>query len=71
MNISFDNTQNAFEYKSEKELKKAKFLFKSMGYPFATTLGTRITPLFIKGRLPFITGIVRNTIFKQFVAAKL
>ena len=70
MNISFDNTQNAFEYKSEKELKKAKFLFKSMGYPFATTLGTRITPLFIKGRLPFITGIVRNTIFKQFVGGE-
>lgn len=70
MNISFENTKNAFAYKTDKELKKARFLFKTMGYPFATTLGTRITPLFIKGRLPFITGIVRNTIFKQFVGGE-
>ena len=29
--LSFDHTENAFAYKSDAELKKAKFLFKSMG----------------------------------------
>ena len=68
--ISFDNTENAFAYKSEKDLKKAKFLFSTMGYPFFVPLGTRITPLLIKGKLPFINSIVRNTIFKQFVGGE-
>jgi proline dehydrogenase len=68
--ISFDNTENAFAYKSEKDLRKAKFLFSTMGYPFFVQLGTRITPLLIKGKLPFIDTIVRNTIFKQFVGGE-
>jgi hypothetical protein len=29
--INFDNTENAFAYKSDKELKKAHFLFSLMG----------------------------------------
>lgn len=68
--ISFDNTENAFEYKSDKELKKARFLFRTMGYPLFVPLGTRITPLLIKGKFPFINSIVRNTIFKQFVGGE-
>lgn len=68
--ISFDNTENAFAYKSDKELKKAKFLFTTMGYPFFVPLSTRITPLLIKGKMPFINTIVRNTIFKQFVGGE-
>lgn len=68
--ISFDNTENAFAYKPDKDLKKAKFLFSTMGYPFFVPLGTRITPLLIKGKLPFINTIVRNTIFKQFVGGE-
>jgi proline dehydrogenase len=69
-NISFDNTENAFAYKTDKELKKAKFLFSTMGYPLFVPIGTRLTPLLIKGRLPFINKIVRSTIFKQFVGGE-
>lgn len=68
--VSFDNTQAAFAYKTDKELKKARFLFSTMGYPFFVPLATRITPLLIKGRFPFINKIVRNTIFKQFVGGE-
>ncbi len=68
--ISFDNTENAFAYKTDKELKKAKFLFSTMGYPLFVPIGTRLTPLLIKGRLPFINKIVRGTIFKQFVGGE-
>ncbi|MFT3704436.1 MAG: proline dehydrogenase family protein [Agriterribacter sp.] len=69
MTISFDNTQNAFEYKTDKELKKAKFLFSSMGYASLVKLGTRITPWAIKVGLP-IKGIIRNTIFDQFIGGE-
>ncbi|MBC7588308.1 MAG: proline dehydrogenase family protein [Chitinophagaceae bacterium] len=68
--ISFDNTENAFAYKTEKELKKAKFLFSTMGYPLFVPIGTRLTPLLIKGRNPFIDNLIRKTIFKQFVGGE-
>jgi proline dehydrogenase len=67
--ISFDNTENAFAYKTDKELKKAAWLFSSMGYATLVKLGTRLTPLAIKWGLP-IKGIIRNTIFKQFVGGE-
>ena len=41
-NISFDNTQNAFAYKSDKELKQSKFLFNTMDYPLFVPIGTRL-----------------------------
>ncbi len=68
-NISFDNTELAFAYKTDKELKKAKFLFSSMGINWLVKLGTRLTPWAIKAHLP-INGIIRNTIFKQFVGGE-
>ncbi|MBO9563572.1 MAG: proline dehydrogenase family protein [Niastella sp.] len=67
--ISFDNTEYAFAYKTDQELKKANFLFSSMGYESLVKLGTRITPWAIKVGLP-IKGIIRNTIFKQFVGGE-
>jgi len=69
MSLSFDNTQIAFAYKSTKELGKAKFLFSTMNYPFFVPLGTRITPFLMKTGLP-IDGIIRNTIFRQFVGGE-
>ncbi len=67
--LSFDNTANAFEYKTNKQLKKARFLFSSMGIGWLVQLGTRITPWAIKIGLP-IKGIIRSTIFDQFVGGE-
>jgi len=67
--ISFDDTGKAFAYKSDKDLKKAKFLFSSMGYQGLVKIGTGITPWLIKAGLP-IKGLIRNTIFKQFVGGE-
>jgi len=67
--ISFDDTAKAFAYKSDKDLKKARFLFSSMGYENLVKIGTAITPWFIKVGLP-IKGLIRNTIFKQFVGGE-
>ncbi|MEP6747607.1 MAG: proline dehydrogenase, partial [Bacteroidota bacterium] len=67
--ISFDDTAKAFAYKGDKDLKKARFLFSSMSYQSLVKLGTGITPWLIKIGLP-IKGLIRNTIFKQFVGGE-
>jgi proline dehydrogenase len=67
--ISFDNTANAFAYKSDKDLKRAQFLFSSMGRGWLVRLGTRVTPWAIRSGLP-IKGLIRDTIFKQFVGGE-
>lgn len=67
--ISFDNTKNAFEYKSDKSLKKARFLFSCMGNNFLVKTGIILTPWAIKLKLP-VKGIIRNTIFEQFVGGE-
>ena len=67
--ISFDNTEFAFEYKSDKQLKKAHFLFSMMGKPWLVKIGTRLAPWSINAGLP-VKGIIRNTIFSQFVGGE-
>src|SRR3982750_3013418 len=67
--ISFDNTQNAFAYKTDQELKRARFLFKVMGFQSLVKVGTRITPWAMRSGLP-VKGLVRKTIFKQFVGGE-
>lgn len=69
MNISFDNTENAFAYKSNKELKQAKWLFKTMDIPWLVGAGTRLTPWAIRLGLP-INSIIKKTIFTQFVGGE-
>jgi proline dehydrogenase len=69
MNLTFNDTQVAFAYKTDKDLKKAKFLFSTMSYPFFVPIGTRITPFLMKTGLP-INGIIKSTIFNQFVGGE-
>lgn len=69
MNLSFDNTQTAFAYKTDRDLKSAKRLFSTMSYPVLTAMGVRFTPFLVKTGLP-IDGLVRKTIFKQFVGGE-
>ena len=67
--ISFDNTELAFQYKTNKELKKAHFLFNMMSNPLLVKVAASITPWAIKVGLP-IKGIIRKTIFSQFVGGE-
>jgi len=69
MKLSFDNTQNAFAYKSTADLKKAKFLISTIQNPFMVLIATKVTPIMMKLGLP-INGIIRNTVFKQFVGGE-
>lgn len=65
MPASFDNTEIAFKYRNNKELKKAAFLFSSMGSPTLTKLGIGATKVAMVLHLP-INGLIKNTIFTQF-----
>lgn len=65
MSLSFDNTEIAFRYRSNKQLKQAHFLFSSMSSSLLTKLGISFTSAALKVRLP-IEGIIKRTIFEQF-----
>jgi proline dehydrogenase len=69
MELSFDNTEVAFAYKSDKELKSARWLFKTMDFSWFVAVGTRLTPFLMKTGLP-VHGLIRATIFKQFVGGE-
>ncbi len=69
MNLSLDNTQNAFAYKSNADLRKARFLFTVIQNPLVVSLATSVTPFLMKSGLP-INGLIRSTIFKQFVGGE-
>lgn len=65
MQPNFDNTEIAFQYRSNKDLRKAAFLFSSMGSPTLTKIGMGVTKFAISVGLP-IKGIIKSTIFQQF-----
>jgi proline dehydrogenase len=65
MQPNFDNTEIAFKYRSNKDLRRAAFLFSSMGSPTLTRIGMGLTKFAIGTGLP-ITGIIKSTIFQQF-----
>jgi proline dehydrogenase len=61
--ISFDNTEIAFKNKTDKELKKAYWLFKIVASPFLVKMGKYFAkPALYIGFKP----LFKNTIFKQF-----
>jgi proline dehydrogenase len=61
----FENTEIAFRYRSDAELKQARFLFASMGSPLLTKIGMAATKAAMALHLP-IHGLIKRTIFKQF-----
>ncbi len=65
--VSFDNTQIAFIAKSDSDLNKSYLLFKLIGNPLLVKYGGGLAPLGLK--LGF-KGLIRNTIFKQFVGGE-
>ncbi|RYY87380.1 MAG: proline dehydrogenase [Chitinophagaceae bacterium] len=67
--LSFDNTTIAFASKTDRELKQAHWLFGIMGKPWLVQIGTRLAPWSIKAGLP-VKGIIRKTIFRQFVGGE-
>jgi proline dehydrogenase len=63
--LDFSNTEIAFQYKSTKDLKKAYWLFKIIGYNWLIKVGPSLLNVALKLHLP-VLGIIKNTVFKQF-----
>lgn len=63
--ISFDNTEIAFKGKSNRDLKRAYWLFKAVGSKRFVKFGKWATQVAFKLRLP-IQGLIKKTIFRQF-----
>lgn len=62
----FKNTEIAFAYKSDDELRKSARLFGLMNKHWLVGIGSKVGIAAIKMHLPFVESIVKNTIFEQF-----
>lgn len=63
--ISFDNTEIAFQSKSNADLNRAYWLFKIIGNPTMVKVGKWSTNTALNLGLP-IKGLIKKTIFRQF-----
>lgn len=63
--VSFEDTAIAFRYKSDRELRKANFIFTIVNHPFVSRVATGAVKLGMSWGLP-IQGIVRSTVFEHF-----
>lgn len=69
MNISFEDTRTAFRYKTSKELKRARFLFKMMGKRWLVKAGLWFIPIAIRIGMP-VKWLIRRTLFSQFAGGE-
>lgn len=64
-NIQFDDTQVAFSYKTNWQLKKANFIFSLVNNPFISSIATGLVKVGLVLHLP-IKGLIRTTVFEHF-----
>lgn len=67
--ISFENTEIAFQSKSDKDLKRAHFLFKMIGSNFLVSTGKFLSRTALMLNLP-VNWAVKPTIYKHFVGGE-
>lgn len=67
--IVLEDTEKSFRYKTDADLKKAKWLFSLMSYDWLVKIGTRLVPYALKWKLP-VRSLIKNTIFNQFVGGE-
>lgn len=65
--IDFSNTEIAFAHLNDSELRRARWLFQLMNSPYLVRLGTPLMLWAAQKRLSGLEGIIRKTIFNQFV----
>jgi proline dehydrogenase len=64
-NVSFEDTEVAFEYKSDAAMQKANFIFSLVNHPWISAIATGAVKLALKLKLPVET-IIRKTVFDHF-----
>ncbi len=65
--LDFSNTEIAFAHLSDKELKKAAWLFSMMNKPWLVKYGSALALWTVENGIPFAEWAVRKTVFQQFV----
>jgi proline dehydrogenase len=63
--ITFEDTAIAFEYKSDKALRKAHFIFSLVNHPWISALATGSVKAALNLGLP-VEGLVKSTVFDHF-----
>jgi proline dehydrogenase len=63
--ITFEDTAIAFEYKSDKALRKAHFIFSLVNHPWISAFATGGVKAALKLGLP-VEGLVKSTVFDHF-----
>jgi proline dehydrogenase len=63
--IKFENTEIAFAVRSDAELDRSYFVFSMMKYPFMVKLGTLLTLVALRLKLP-VKRLIKKTLFLQF-----
>lgn len=64
-NTLFDNTEKAFQLKSDSELERAYFLFKMISKEPLVKIGSAVTRFALNINLP-VEGLIRATVFDHF-----
>ncbi|MFT5215289.1 MAG: proline dehydrogenase [Glaciecola sp.] len=64
-NRIFENTETAFQLKSDSELERAYFLFKMISHQPLVRIGAAATNFALKAHLP-VEGLIRSTVFDHF-----
>jgi proline dehydrogenase len=70
LKLDFSNTEIAFAYKSDKELKKASWLYSLMNKTWLVNPLSDLGLLAMKLRIPLTETIVKETMFQQFVGGR-
>lgn len=63
--VHFDDTAVAFSYKSDKDLRKANFIFTLVNHPAISKLATSAVQLALTLHLP-VKGLIKATVFDHF-----
>lgn len=64
--VQFDDTSTAFSYKSDRQLRKANFVFTVVNNPAMSAVSTTLAKYALALHIPFAKAIIRNTIFEHF-----
>ncbi len=67
--ISFENTEIAFRYKTDNDLKRARLLFGTIANPGLVKIGKSLTYLALNLHLP-IAWAIKPTLYKHFVGGE-
>ncbi len=67
--LSFDDTATAFISRSDKELKRAYWLFKTISFNWLVKISPPFVHFALWAHLP-VKGLIRATVFKHFCGSE-